>query len=236
MSLPVQSAPIYNMNIPSTGKKVNFRPFLVKEEKALLLAQQSEDMDVMIATLKNIISSCVTDKIDIDSLAVFDIEYMFTQIRAKSIGEFSTLIFTCTQCDQENNKVKMEIDLTKIPVVKNPNHTNKIPLFDNVGVLMRYPSLNSVKKSYLHDEDIDSVMEVVIDCIEAIYTDEEMFYTKDQMRAEIEEFVMNLTKQQFDKIEDFFVTVPQFKQDIDFDCPACGAHNHTVLEGTNSFF
>ena len=94
----------------------------------------------------------------------------------------------------------MEIDLTKIPVVKNPNHTNKIPLFDNVGVLMRYPSLNSVKKSYLHDEDIDSVMEVVIDCIEAIYTDEEIFYTKDQMRTEVEDFVMNLTKQQFDKV------------------------------------
>jgi Zn finger protein HypA/HybF involved in hydrogenase expression len=224
------------MNIPSTGKKVSFRPFLVKEEKALLLAQQSEEMEVMIATLKNIISNCVTDKIDVDSLAVFDIEYMFTQIRAKSMGEFSTLIFTCMHCDSENNKVKLEIDLTKIPVVKNPNHTNKIALFDNVGVLMRYPSLDSINKSNMHNEDIDSVLEVVIDCIEAIYTDEEVFYTKDQTRAEIEDFVMNLTKQQFDKIEEFFTTVPQFKQEVDFDCPACGAHNHTVLEGTNSFF
>jgi hypothetical protein len=236
MALPLQSAPIYNLTIPSSGKKVKFRPFLVREEKALLLAQQSEDMDVMTSTLKNIISNCVTDKIDVDNLAIFDIEYMFTQIRAKSIGEFSTLIFTCVHCDQENNKVKLDIDLTKIPIVKNPNHTNKIALFDNVGVLMNYPTIDTVKKSFGKEEDIDAVMETVIDCVEAIYTDEEVFYAKDQTRAELEDFILNLTKEQFDKIEQFFVTTPQFKQDIDFDCPACGAHNHTVLEGTNNFF
>ena len=236
MALPSQSAPVYNLTIPSSGKKVKFRPFLVKEEKALLLAQQSEDMEVMTSTLKNIISNCVSDKVDVDNLAIFDIEYMFTQIRAKSIGEFSTLIFTCAHCNQENNKVKMDIDLTKIPIIRDPNHTNKIALFDNVGVLMNYPTIDTVKKSFGKEEDIDAVMETVIDCIEAIYTDEEVFYAKDQTRAELEEFVLNLTKEQFDKIEQFFVTTPQFKQDIDFDCPACGAHNHTVLEGTNNFF
>lgn len=236
MSLPLQSAPIYSLEIPSTGKKVKYRPFLVKEEKALLLAQQSEDMDVMLSTLKNIITSCVTDKINVDDLAIFDIEYMFTQIRAKSIGEFSTLIFTCNHCEQENNKVKMDIDLSKIPIIKNPNHTNKIALFDNVGVLMKYPNLDTIRNAANIVDDIDSVMETVINCIEAIYTDDEIFYTKDQTRQEVEEFVMNLTKQQFDKIEEFFVTTPQFKQDIEFDCPACGAHNKTVLEGTNNFF
>jgi hypothetical protein len=236
MALPLQSAPVYNLTIPSSGKKVNFRPFLVKEEKALLLAQQSEDMEVMTSTLKNIIANCVTDKIDVDNLAIFDIEYIFTQIRAKSIGEFSTLIFSCAHCNQENNKVKLDIDLTKIPIVKDPNHTNKIALFDNVGVLMSYPTIDTVKKSFGKEQDIDAVLETVIDCIDAIYTDDEVFYSKDQSRAEVEEFVLNLTKEQFDKIEQFFVTTPQFKQDIDFDCPACGAHNHTVLEGTNNFF
>jgi hypothetical protein len=130
----------------------------------------------------------------------------------------------------------MDIDLTKIPVVKTPNHSNKIPLFDNVGVLMSYPTLDTVKNAANITEDIDSVLETVITCIEAIYTDDEIFYTKDQTREEVEEFVMNLTKQQFDKIEEFFVTVPRFKQDIEFDCPACGVHNKTVLEGTNNFF
>lgn len=236
MSLPVQSTPTYTLTIPSSGKKIKFRPFLVKEEKALLLAQQSEDLDVMIDTLKGIIVNCVEDKIDIDTLAVFDIEYIFTQIRSKSIGEFSTLIFTCSHCDEDNNKVKMDIDLTKIPIVKNPNHTNKIELFDDVGVLMKYPTIDTISKSFGKTEDIDSVMEVVVDCIEAIYNSEEIFYAKEQTREELMEFVMNLTKPQFDKIEDFFVTVPRFKQDIEFDCPACGAHNKTVLEGTQNFF
>jgi len=236
MSLPLQSTPIYKMTIPSTDKVVSFRPFLVKEEKALLLSQQSEDIDVMISTLTDIIGNCVKEKIDVESLAIFDIEYMFTQIRAKSVGEVVPLIFTCAHCKEENNKVKLDIDLTGIPLVKDPNHSKKISLFDNVGVIMKYPNLDTLKKSEGKTEDIDAIIEVVIDCIESIYTDDQIFHAKDQTREELNEFVMNLTKEQFDKLENFFVTVPRFKQEIEYDCPACGAHNKTVLEGPASFF
>ena len=236
MALPMNSTPLYKIQIPSSGKEITFRPFLVREEKALLLSQQSESTEIMVNTLKEIIQNCVKEPINIDSLAIFDYEYLFTQIRAKSVGELVDLIFTCAHCEQENNKVKMSIDLTKIPIVKDPDHSNKIPLFDDVGVLMNYPSLDTFKKAEGKEEDLNVVMDVVIDCIEAIYKGDEMFYAKEQTRKEVEDFVMNLTKEQFDKIEKFFVTVPKYKQDIEFDCPACGQHNLSTVEGPASFF
>ena len=236
MALPMNSTPVYKINIPSTGKEITFRPFLVKEEKALLLAQQSESTEIMVNTLKEIIKSCVKEPLDVDSLAIFDYEFLFTNIRAKSVGEIVDLIFTCAHCEQENNKVKMSIDLTKIPLVKDPNQSNKIPLFDNVGVIMRYPGLDTLKKAEGNEENLDKIMEVVIDCIDAIYNDDEVFYAKEQSREELNDFVMNLTKQQFDKIESFFANVPKYKQEIEFDCPACGQHNFSVVEGPASFF
>jgi len=236
MSLPMMSTTVYSVKIPSTGKQVTFRPFLVREEKALLLAQQSEETAVMINTLKDVIKNCIKEEIDPNKLAVFDVEYLFTQIRAKSVGETVDLIFTCAECDNEKNKVKQSIDLTKIDVVKDPNHTNKIHLFDDCGVIMRYPNLDTFKKAEGKEEDINAIIEVIIDCIESIYNGDEIFYAKEHSMQELEEFVMNLTKQQFDKIEEFFVSVPKFKHDVEFVCPACNAINKTTLEGTASFF
>jgi Zn finger protein HypA/HybF involved in hydrogenase expression len=236
MSLPIQAAPMYNMSIPSSGAMINFRPFLVREEKALLLAQQSDDVNVMINTLKEIIKNCVKEPINVNDLAIFDIEYIFTQIRAKSVGETVDLILSCGHCEQENNKIKISLDLTKIEIVKDPNHTPRIPLFEDVGVIMKYPNVETFRKADGNTQDIDAVMEVVVDCIESIYKGDEVFYAKEQSREEINEFIMNLTKEQFDKIEQFFVTVPQYKKELEFKCPACGAQNKTVLEGAASFF
>ena len=236
MSLPTQSAPYYNAVIPSTNQAIRFRPFLVKEEKALLIAQQSEDSAVMLETLKEVIKNCIKDDVDVEKLAIFDYEYLFTQIRAKSIGEFVELQFTCAHCEEKDNTVAMNIDLTKIPLVKDENHTNKISLFDDVGVIMKYPTLSVLEKAENKTQDLDVIMDVVIDCIEIIYSDSEMFYTKEQSRKEVEEFVMNLTREQFDKLEQFFVSTPKFQQEIDFDCPKCGQHNHTILKGIQSFF
>jgi transcription elongation factor Elf1 len=236
MALPMNSTPLYKIQVPSSGKEITFRPFLVREEKALLLSQQSESTEIMIDTLKEILRGCIKEPIDINSLAIFDYEYLFTQIRAKSVGELVDLIFTCAHCDQEKNKVKMSIDLTKIPIVKDPDHSNKIPLFDDVGVLMNYPSLDTFKKADGREDDLNAVMDVIIDCIDAIYKGDEIFYAKEQTKEELEEFVMNLTKTQFDKIEKFFITVPKYTQDIEFDCPACGEHNMSTVEGPASFF
>jgi len=240
MSLPKMNSPVYTVKVPSTNQQVTFRPFTVREEKALLLAQQSEDTGIMSNTLKLIIEGCVKEKINVDKLAIFDVEYLFTQIRAKSVGEMVDLIFTCAYCVDEDekpkNKMRIGFDLTEIEVVRDPNHTNKIHLFGECGVIMNYPNLNTFRKADGKEEDINAIIEVVTDCIEAIYSGDEMFYASEQTREELEEFVLNLTKHQFELLEEFFVTIPKFKKDVEFNCPACKAHNKVTLEGTASFF
>lgn len=236
MALPSQSTPVYSLKIPSTGKEIKYRPFLVRDEKALLIAQQSEDLDVMVSTLKQVITSCVADNIDVNSLAIFDLEYIFSQIRAKSVGEYSDLVFTCGHCNNEKNKYNIKLDVSALEVTKNPDHTNKIPLFDNVGVMMKYPSLDILKKIDKGFDDPENVIDIITDCIDVIYTDTELFHAKEQTKNELKEFVENLTKEQFDKLESFFATMPKFQKLVEFDCPACGAHNRLMLEGVQNFF
>jgi len=236
MGLPLQNTPLYSLNIPSTGKEIKYRPFLVKDEKALMIAQQSEDLDVMVSTLKSVIQSCVTDKVEVNNLAIFDLEYMFSQIRAKSVGEYSDLVFTCGHCNNEKNKYTLRLDISKLQVTKNPDHTNKIPLFDNVGVIMKYPNLDILKKIDKGFDDADNVIDIIIDCIDTIYTDTELFHAKEQTKQELKEFVENLTKEQFDKLESFFATMPKLQHLVEFDCPACGGHNKSMVEGVQNFF
>lgn len=237
MSLPLSNTPIYNLTIPSTEKNVRYRPFLVKEEKALLVAQQSEDAVVMLDTLKNIIRSCIKDEIDVDSLATFDLEYIFTQLRAKSVGEVVELIFSCDTCTDEKATVKIAFDLTKLKVEKDPNHNKNIPLFNDVGVIMKYPSIELINKlQAVTDSSIDQIFEVVIDCIESIYTSDEVYHASEQTKTELMEFLENLTSEQFAKIQKFFETMPKIRQDVEYNCPVCGKHHSKYLEGINSFF
>lgn len=236
MSLPLQSATTYTLTVPSSGKQIKYRPFFVKDEKALLIAQQSEDLDVMLSTLKSVIASCVLEKVDVEALAIFDLEYIFSQIRAKSVGEISELVFTCGHCDNEKNKYKLQLDISQLEVTKNKDHTNKIALFNDVGVVMKYPTLDILKKIEKGFDDPDNVIDIIIDCIDVIYTDSEVFYAKEQTKQELKEFVENLTKEQFDKLEQFFATMPKFQHLVEFDCPACGTHNKLMLEGVQNFF
>jgi transcription elongation factor Elf1 len=237
MALPKNSTPIYNLTIPSNNKTVKFRPFLVKEEKALLLAQQSEDATVMINTLQSVIKDCIVEKIDVSSLAVFDLEYIFTQIRAKSVGEEVELIFKCGHCDDEKAKVKLTFDLSKLEVYKDPEHTNKISLFDNVGIVLKYPSIDVIKKlDVLTQGNYDDIFSVIIECIDYIFDDQEIYYAKETPKQELETFLNDLNSAQFSKIQKFFETMPKIKQDIDFTCPVCNTENHTTLSGLSAFF
>lgn len=237
MALPLSNTPIYNLTIPSTEKIVRYRPFLVKEEKALLVAQQSEDAVVMLDTLKNIIKSCVKDEIDVDSLATFDLEYIFTQLRAKSVGEVVELIFSCDTCTDDKARVKIAFDLTKLKVVKDPTHNKNIQLFNDVGVIMKYPSIELINKLQgVVDNNVDQIFEVVIDCIDSIYTGEEIFHAREQTKAELMEFLENLTSDQFAKIQKFFETMPKIRQEVEYACPVCGKQHSKYLEGINSFF
>jgi hypothetical protein len=193
---------------------------------------------VMIDTLKGVVKTCVIDKIDVDKLATFDLEYMFTQIRAKSVGEVIELIFPCDNDHGEDNekaRVKVSIDLTKLEVEKDSNHTNKIDLFDDVGVVMKYPTIDVMRK--LDDTDsIDNIFDVVAMSIDYIYQGEEIFYAKEQKHAEMLQFLNNLTSEQFVKIQNFFDTMPRIKKQIEYICPVCQKEHKKMLEGMQSFF
>lgn len=240
MALPIMTTPTYNMVVPSSGVSVKFRPFLVKEEKALLIAQQSEDPKVMVDTLKNVINECVLEKIDASKLATFDLEYMFTQIRAKSVGETIDLIFPCDEDHGEENekaRVKISIDLTTIEVKRNPDHTNQIPLFGDVGVVMKYPSIDTIRKlENLESDDLDTIFEIIAASIDYIYQGDEVFHAKEQKRDDVMQFLNNLTTEQFSKLQQFFMTMPRLYKEVEYNCPVCGKHHRKLLEGMQSFF
>lgn len=240
MALPFNTTPTYNVTIPSTQENVKFRPFLVKEEKALLIAQHSEDQVVMIDTLKNIIKSCTMDKLNPDTLATFDIEYLFTQIRAKSVGESVDLLFPCDVDHGEDNekaRVKISFDLTKINVEIPEGHSKKIELFDDVGVIMKYPSINVIKQlENVNMDDVEAVFNIISSSIDIIYNGSELFHTKEQNKKDIVEFLENLTSNQFNKIQKFFETMPRLRQSVKYTCPVCSLEHNKVMEGLDSFF
>jgi hypothetical protein len=237
MALPVMITPTYELVIPSTKEKVKFRPFLVKEEKALMIAQQSEDSSVMYNTLKSITGACLFNKVNIEKLAMFDIEYIFCQLRAKSVGEESELMFSCLECNDPKGRTKVNIDLSTISVKFDENHKQIIDLFDNVGIKMKYPGIDLLNKlSTLNESDTDAMFEVVIQSIDSIYTEDEVFSANDQTKEELFEFLDNLTQEQFKKIQAFFETMPKLQKELEFDCPNCGFHHKMTLQGLESFF
>lgn len=239
MTLPTQSTAIYTITIPSSKEIFKYRPFLVREQKSLLIAQQSEDPMVMVDTLKHVVQSCSQTKIDVDKLAVFDLEYIFSQIRAKSVGEIVDLFFYCDTCDDEKAKSKVSVDITKLQVEFFPEHQSKISLFDDVGVVMKYPNINVVKKienlGSLRSE-VDLVFDIIIECVDYIYDTSQVYYSKDQSKEELSEFINNLTSEQFQKIELFFETMPKLQQKVSYTCPLCSKEHNKTLEGLNNFF
>lgn len=237
MALPMNSTPVYTLTVPSSGKKLKFRPFLIKEEKTLLIAQQSEDASVMVESLKEVIQSCIKDDVDVNELATFDLEYIFTQIRAKSVGEIVDLMLSCDTCVDEKAVTKVSIDLTKIQVDKNPEHKAKIHLYQDVGIVMKYPTLDILKQmESINGNDLDEVFNIVVDCIDYIYNEEEVFHAKEQTKQELLDFLNNLSSDQFAEVQKFFETMPRLKQAIDYTCPVCNKEHNKVLEGLNSFF
>lgn len=238
MALPMNSMPTFNLTVPSTGKKVRFRPFLVKEEKALLIAQQSEDPKVMVDTLRGVIEGCILDDIDSTTLATFDLEYIFLQIRGKSVGETVDLFFQCDVDHGEQNdkaKSKITINLADIEVTKSEGHSNKIPLFGDVGVIMKYPTLEAAE-AMTDFENIDEIFGMVADSIECIYDAEQVYHTKDTSKQEILQFLNNLTTEQFLKVQQFFETMPKLSTTVEYKCPICGKEHKKVLEGLANFF
>ncbi len=234
MALPVMSSTVYNTVIPSIKKSIKFKPFLVKQQKALLIAQQSEDATTMIDTLKSVIKECIIDDVDIDALAIFDIEYLFLQIRAKSVGEIVELLFTCTACAEQT---KISFNLTDINVIVSEGHNKKIDLGNNVGIVMKYPDISMLKMiENFNDNDVNIVFDVIVSCIDYVYDENAVYHANEYTIAELSAFIESLNTTQFASIQKFFDTMPKLQQKVVYDCPKCGQHHDQVLEGINNFF
>jgi hypothetical protein len=231
MILPKQQLPMYATVIPSTKQRIKYRGFTVREEKQLLIAQESDDVDVIFSVIREIIAACVEGDVDVERLAVFDVEYLMTQIRAKSVGEVVTLNMPC-EIDPTHKTALVPIDLTKIEVDFPPNHQTAIVLFDDVGVQMKYPTIGDIAKM----ENASGIERVRI-CIQSIFTDQEVFDAADQTPGELTEFIESLTQPQLQKIEDqFFKTMPTYIHEFEYKCPECGHVHKRLVRGISNFF
>lgn len=238
MPLPKIATPTYELEIPSTKKKIKYRPFLVKEEKILLLAMETNDPKEIAESVKNVINNCIiTRGVKVDKLSTFDIEYLFLNIRGKSVGEEVEVMVTCP--DDEETQVPMVINLDEIKVVQDPKHNRDIKLDDELTLRMKYPSLNEfVKSNFSNEEDmsIDDTFGMITGCIEQIYNEEESWASSDSTPKELREFLEQLTSTQFKEIETFFETMPKLAHTITIKNPKTGVESDVTLEGLTSFF
>ena len=242
--LPKIDVPIYETKLISSGKTIKFRPFLVKEQKLFLMAAQSEDVKDMINSIKQVINNCVLEDIDVDNLATFDLEYLFLQLRARSVGEVTNLKFTCNnklsndkgEEKECGNIVDFNLNLLEIQPTKQDNHSNKIQINEDIGIVMKYPTFNMVDKINLETDDMGQVIDVIIGCIDYIYDKDNVYYAKDSTKEELLEFVENMQQSDLEKMQLFFDTLPKLKKELQFDCKKCGYHEEITVEGIQSFF
>lgn len=238
MPLPKISTPTYELEIPSLKKSVKYRPFLVKEEKVLIIAMESEDPKQIAEAVKTVIGNCiVTRGIKIEQLATFDIEYLFLNIRGKSVGETVDVLITCP--DDGNTQVPVSINLDDIQVEFREDHSRDIKLDDTLTLRMRYPSMQEfVKSNFIAGSEIsvDETFDMIISCIEQIYSEEESWSSSDVTKKELKEFLEQLTSQQFKDIEKFFETMPKLSHTIKVTNPNTEVESEVVLEGLTSFF
>ena len=238
MPLPKISTPTYHLVLPSIEKEITYRPFLVKEEKLLVLALESEDTKQITTAIKAVIKACILTKgIKVDTLPTFDIEYLFLNIRGKSVGESIDVNVVCP--DDNKTQVQVTIDLDDIKVVKSEDHTNQIKVDDDIMIEMKYPSLNEFIKSIFDFKDgnqMDQSFELIASCIDKIYTSDEVWVASDCTKKEITEFLESMNSSRFKGIEEFFTTMPKLSHTVKVKNPKTKVESDILLEGLASFF
>lgn len=247
--LPKIDVPIYELKLISCKKPIKFRPFLVKEQKLLLMAQEAfngEDAnsDSALNAVRQILNNCILSEVDVDSLPLFDIEYLFLNLRARSMGEMVTLSYRCSnQVEKDggetgscNNIVNYDMNLLEIKPKILSEHSEKIEINDRMGILMKYPRLELLKTFDESSKEEDSIMKLIFSCIDAVYDEETIYYTKDTPKEELEEFLDSLPTNIIEKIKNFFDTTPKIQETLHFKCNKCEYEEDIVLEGINSFF
>ena len=238
MPLPKISTPTYELELPSSGQTVKYRPFLVKEEKVLVIALESEDNKQITNAIKAVLKSCIqTRGVKVEHLPTFDIEYLFLNIRGKSVGEELEVNIICP--DDKETQVKTLINLDDIQIEKDENHTNKIKLDENLMMEMKYPSLEQfIKNNFDFDEknQMDQSFELIATCIDKIYNEDEVWATADCTKKEVNDFLESMNSSQFKEIETFFETMPKLSHTIKVTNPKTKVESDVVLEGLASFF
>jgi len=224
--LPVMETPTFYVEMIGSKERVKFRPFLVREEKLLIMASESEDQSEMLNVMQEIVDVCSFGKLVGKDLPFFELQNIFIKLRSESIGQITEFNLVCGEC---GHKTAAELDLTTIKPTVTEGHTNKIDFGNGLGVIMRYPtSIDMGGDSVTYD--------LVVSCIDSVYTTDEVFTTKDIQRKDVEQFVDNLTSSQFKKITEFFLSMPRVEHKIEYDCSNCSTNNVIFLDGVESFF
>ena len=234
MALPkLNDSPQYDLVIPSTQKEVRYRPFLVKEQKVLLLAGESQDKKSVLRAIMDTIGSCV-ENVNINELTTYDVDYMFTMIRTKSVGESSQLMMQCSNCSADN-EVSIRLDDIK---VEGTIQDNEIKLTDDITVKMKHPSYDYFLQNAITDDtpQTEVMMELLINCIDTVATEDEVIAIRDEPREEVKAFIDSLTTTQFEKLTGYLENMPSIKQDVEFYCTECNHHNERQLKGLEDFF
>ena len=237
MPLPTIATPTYELELPITKKTVKYRPFLVKEEKILVIAMESQDEKQIGRAVKDVLSSCILSKgVRVDKLPTFEIEYLFLHVRGKSVGEQVEILITCP--DDGATQVPVVVDIDEIKLDVNPDHDRDVVLDDNYTLRLKYPSLGQFIKSNFNSTDVsvEETFNLVADCVDQVFSPEESFSASDCTKKELNTFLEQLNSKQFKKIETFFETMPKLKHEFDIVNPKTKVNNHIVLEGLSSFF
>jgi hypothetical protein len=242
--LPKIDVPVFSINLISNGKEVKFRPFTVKEEKLFLMANESADLKTIIDTTKQVLNNCIVSEIDVNKLPVFDIEYLFLNIRARSVNEIINLNYKCNN-DIKNedadgthkcgHTVQIDVNILDIKPKSDKKLETKIQITDKVGMIMKYPNFDTMKK-YDGENESDLVLKLTVDCIDCIYDGDQIYYAKDTTEEELIEFVESMQTKDLEKIKKFFDDMPKISKDLDFKCRKCGYEEQITLEGLESFF
>jgi hypothetical protein len=236
MALPILTTPTYELEIPSTDEKIKYRPFLVKEEKVLLVALESGENSQIVQAIKTIVDECTFNKLPLGRMPMFDIEYIFLQIRSKAVGEVSTLSLLCQ--DDGKTYVPVEVNLADVEVEVGETHDNKIQLTDDMGMIMTYPTIDSFLDGQFAEVTADNMIDVVASCVLQIYEKkgEVVYDAKDSTKQEMIEFIENINTTQFKDVQKFFDTMPVLKHTVTFKNPKTKVENEVVLRGLNDFF
>lgn len=236
MALPTMNLPTYELEVPSSGKKIKFRPFLVKEEKVLLLALESDNEQNIRDAVQNLLKSCISSRIKIEKLSSFDLEYIFLNIRAVSVGEIVEINVTCQ--DDNETQVKYNLNLTDVKVNFPENHSAKIMLTDDTGVIMKYPSFDRFVDTQFANKTIDedTVIKIIAESIDQIFQKEEVFDESTTSPKEFVEFVENLTNAQMENVQKFFQTSPRLEHSFKVKNPKTGVESDYTLSGLQAFF